>query len=75
VGSIASLEKSAIEVRLGEQKLRGEIAVTGDWKKFRSMKFGTLDVPAGTSITLSIHGIKEGWQPINVKSIALKPVK
>lgn len=75
VGSIASLAKSAIEVRLGEQKLRGEINVTGDWKKFRVMKFGTLDVPAGDNVTLSIHGIKDGWEPINVKSISLKPVK
>jgi hypothetical protein len=71
---IAAPEKASLQVTLVDQKLIGEVPVTGDYGKFRRVKLGTLQIQATGKSTLAIHGVQEGWHPVNLKSIRLKPL-
>ncbi len=70
---VAALEKASFEVGTGDQKVRGNANVTGDWTKFRLVKLGTLELPSAGKTTVTLHAVKDGWQPLNVKAIRLKP--
>jgi hypothetical protein len=72
---VASLEAASIEVRTGKERTRAHVPVTGDYGRFEVVKLGTLEVPAGNAIELSLRAVKEGWQPVNVRCIRLQPAK
>lgn len=59
-------------VSVGDAKVRLAVPKTGDAKKFQMTEAGTLEIPAGT-MRLVIRPVKEGWQPVNLRSVALKP--
>lgn len=72
-GSFAAVTASAIELRVGKQRLRGEITPTGDYRRFRDLKLGVLEVAASGKIVLSIHAVRTSWQPVNVQRLELTP--
>lgn len=72
-GSIASLTNSAVEIRVNGQSVKTNLTLTGSWQKFRTPKLGAVEIPAG-KVVLSLHAVKDQWQPINVKGLKLKPV-
>jgi hypothetical protein len=49
--------------------------VTGDYFHDTSVKLGTIEIRNVGDVTLSIHPNKEGWQPMNVRSIEFEPVE
>jgi hypothetical protein len=60
---------------LGAQKISGTAPNTADYTKFRRANLtGTLEITAPGKVTLSVKPVKEGWQPINLKSLTLRPV-
>ena len=74
-GAFAAVTASAIELRAGKQTLRGEITATGDYRKFHDLKLGTLELSVGHNVVIAVRGVKSGWQPVNVKSLSLRPVR
>jgi alpha-L-fucosidase len=70
---VAALEKASFEVGAGDQKVRGNANATGDWTKFRLVKLGTLELPSAGKATVTLHAVKDGWQPLNIKAVRLKP--
>ena len=58
---------------LAGTKLPGKAINTGDYGKFASLDLGTVEVGSPGQFSLSVKPIKAGWQPINLKSIQLKP--
>jgi alpha-L-fucosidase len=70
---VAALEKASFEVGAGDQKVRGNANVTGDWTKFRLVKLGIVELPSAGKQTVTLHAIKGGWQPLNIKAVRLKP--
>ena len=70
---IASEGSGSFVVSCGSQSVQGKAPNTSDYGKFRSMKLGTLEISAPGHITISIKPVAEGWQPINLKAIRLKP--
>jgi alpha-L-fucosidase len=70
---VAAMEKASFEVVSGTQRTTGNAAATGDWTKFRQVKLGTLELTPAGSTTVSIHAVKDGWKPLNVRAIRLKP--
>ena len=50
-------------------------ADTKDYVKFEPTDLGgTLDLAAGT-VTLTVQPVADGWQPMNLRSLILQPVK
>jgi hypothetical protein len=62
-------------VTLADQKLKGEAPVTGDYGRFRRVKLGTLQIQTTGKTTIAVHGVQEGWHPVNLKAIRLKPLQ
>jgi len=71
---LASLGNGRFEVTLGGQQLRGTASNTGDYTKFKRVTLsGTLEIPAPGRVTLIVKPLSEGWAPLNLKSLTLKP--
>ena len=70
---MAALEKASFEVSAGDKKVRGNANATGDWTKFRLVKLGTLELSSAGKATVTLHAVKDGWQPLNIKAVRLKP--
>jgi hypothetical protein len=61
-------------VSVGGQVVHGTAPLTGDYTKFQSVDLGTLEISNAGKATLAVHPVKDSWQPMNLKSITLKPV-
>jgi hypothetical protein len=71
---IASLGAGRFEITIGDQKISGTAVNTGDYTKFRSINLpGVLEISTPGKISLAVKPVAEGWQPINLKSLILKP--
>ncbi len=71
---IASMGTGAFQVVTGDQKLRGTGPNTGDYTKFQTVTLGTLELKSQGRTSIAVRPIKEGWSPINLRSIQLKPM-
>jgi alpha-L-fucosidase len=71
----ASLEKASLEVSAsGGSSIKGTVNATGDYGKFKVAKLGTLEIASPGKVTLAVRPVKDGWHPLNLKAIRLKPV-
>jgi len=70
---IATLDKAALEVSVGDSRTQGTAAATGDYGKFKVARLGAIEISAPGMATLSVHPVKDGWHPLNLKAIRLKP--
>jgi hypothetical protein len=71
---VASTGTAAFELGAGGKALQVKFPRTGDYKTYRTIEAGTLDLPAGKT-SLSIKPAKEGWRPVNLRSVKLVPGK
>jgi alpha-L-fucosidase len=73
---IASQGAGKFEVAVGSAKLTGTAPNTGDYTRFRRLNLdGSLDIASAGTVTLTVKPVKEGWQPLNLKSLTLRPAK
>jgi alpha-L-fucosidase len=70
----AALGSGSFEVSIAGQTLRGEAPATGSYFKYTQIKLGTIELSTPGRITLAVHPIKDGWQPVNLRAIRLEPV-
>jgi len=70
---VAALEKASLEISIGDSRTSGAAAATGDYGKFKVAKLGTLEITAPGKVTLAVRPVKDGWHPLNLKAIRLKP--
>lgn len=75
IAEVASVEGATIEARVGKLRARSRVPATRDYGQFQVITLGTVDVPAGDVVRLNLHAVREGWRPVNVKSIKLQPVE
>jgi alpha-L-fucosidase len=71
---IAALEGASLKVSVGDSTSTGAAAATGDYGKFRVARLGVLEIASPGKVTLAVRPITDGWHPLNLKSIRLKPV-
>ncbi|MGC3959235.1 MAG: alpha-L-fucosidase [Verrucomicrobiota bacterium] len=71
---IAATDSGKFTLELAGQQLEGTAPITGSYTKFQRLSLGTLNLPSGDA-TLTVRPIAAGWQPLNLKSITLTPVK
>ena len=70
---VAGTDSASFEVSLGDQKAKATAKATGDYGKFRVTKIGAMEISAPGVVTFSFRPVKEGWHPINLKSVRFKP--
>jgi alpha-L-fucosidase len=71
---VASLEKASLMVSVGNSSSGGNTPATGDYGKFKVAKLGLLEIASAGKVTLAVRPVKDGWHPLNLKAIRLKPV-
>jgi alpha-L-fucosidase len=71
---IAAQGEANFEISTGDQKISGTSPNTGDYAKFQNINLnGTLNIGVPGEITLSVKPVKDGWTPVNLKSLTLTP--
>jgi alpha-L-fucosidase len=70
----SALDKTSLEVTVGDSKSTGTVTVTGDYGKFKVSKLGTLEIASPGKAILAVRPVQDGWHPVNLKAIRLKPV-
>jgi alpha-L-fucosidase len=71
---IAAPNPAAFQVSVAGQDFHGTAPVTTDFFHYASVQIGTVNISAVGGVTLAIHPIKDGWNPMNLRSIKLQPV-
>jgi alpha-L-fucosidase len=72
---VASLDKASLKVSVGNSSSGGNTPATGDYGKFKVAKLGRLEIASVGKVILAVRPVEDGWHPLNLKAIRLKPVK
>jgi alpha-L-fucosidase len=70
---IAAPALTSFELSVAGQTFRCAAPVTDNFDTFQTVTLASLDIPTPGKFTVAVHPIKGGWQPMNLKSIELKP--
>ncbi|HEV58923.1 MAG TPA: carbohydrate-binding protein [Phycisphaerales bacterium] len=72
---MASQNPSRFELRIGSQVLTAEGPDTGGYDNFKTVSLGKLKIGAPGDVTLELRPVEGAWNPINVRSVILRPAK
>ena len=73
---IASMSGSSrITVEVGGKKLNVTAPKTGDYSKFQTVELGTVTLDQPQMYHLTVQPVANGWSPINLRAVSLKPVR
>ena len=76
VGEFATPSSGAmIELGAGAATLRFTVPKTTGYTDFKAVEMGVLEIAATGRVDLSVKPVKDGWRPINLKSLKLVPVE
>ncbi len=70
---IAAPVSGSFDIVAGKQSIRCASPVTANYVDFQPVTLGVLEIPTPGQATLAVRPVREGWQPMNVKSIKLTP--
>jgi alpha-L-fucosidase len=71
---ISSPAASPFDLSVAGQSLHCAAPMTGNYITFKPATLGTIEIPAAGMITVAVHPVKDGWQPMNLQAIKLTPV-
>ena len=70
---VAAPGKSALLLGVSDKSVQGPTQATGGYTAFQVMKLGTIEFGSVGKVVFSLKAVKEGWQPVNVRTVQLKP--
>ncbi|MCP5522035.1 MAG: alpha-L-fucosidase [Verrucomicrobiales bacterium] len=70
---VASAGSAAFAVECGEQSLRVDFPSTGDYGRYRKIDAGVLRAVPGGSVSITVKPLRQGWTPVNLRSLRLVP--
>jgi alpha-L-fucosidase len=71
---IASMGTGSFTITLGDQMIAAVAPNTGSYSSYRPINFGTLQIGGPGKVSLAVRAVANGWQPINLRAISIKPV-
>jgi alpha-L-fucosidase len=71
---IAAPARDSFQLSVAGQEFRCAAQATGDYFHYTPVQIGTVEIPTAGDVTLAIRPIKDGWQPMNLRSVKLEPV-
>jgi alpha-L-fucosidase len=67
---------STYTLKAGEKSVRGTVEPTGDWKSYKTVSLGTIEIPQAGKVTVEVKPVKKAGSAImNLRSVVLKPAK
>ena len=73
-GIFAAPGVGKFDLVVGAQTLRCMPPMTASYFDFKSAPLGEIEITKPGPVKLAVRPVKEGWQPMNLKSLQLKPV-
>ncbi len=70
---LATMGTNSFEVVVGGEKLAGKAPDTGSYQKYQVVDLGTIEIRSAGKVSLSVKPVQNGWQPMNVRWVLLKP--
>jgi alpha-L-fucosidase len=72
----AGSEGSEYTVSVGSESVKDAVESTGSWQSYKTKKIGQISVPAEGTVELAVKALsKKGEGVMNLRSVALRPVK
>ncbi|HEY1790866.1 MAG TPA: alpha-L-fucosidase [Verrucomicrobiae bacterium] len=70
---IAGPNPVSFQVSVANHDFHCTTPTTADFYHYTSVQIGTVEILNAGDVTLAVHPIKNGWQPVNIRSIKLQP--
>ena len=74
-GDLAATGNTSFIVAVGDKTLTVNAPLTGDYKKYRKVNLGKIEIPAAGKASLTVKAVNDGWRPLNLRSLMLKPAE
>jgi alpha-L-fucosidase len=74
IAQVAAPASGSFDISIGGQSIHCAAPQTASYADYKSLDLGVAEISASGTATLAVHPVKSGWQPINLRSIELKPV-
>jgi alpha-L-fucosidase len=74
IAEIAAPAGGSFDISIGGRSLHCDAPQTASYADYKSVDLGVAEISDQGLVTLALHPVKNGWQPINLKSIELKSV-
>ena len=71
---IAAPSPASFQVSVAGQDFHCTTPKTADYFHYTPLQIGAIEIPTAGDITLAVHPVKDGWQPVNLRSIELQPM-
>ena len=75
IESAAIADGVCVQITAGDQDLCGLVPNTGDYGEYATITLSQITLDQTGNYTLAVHPVAKDWQPINLRSVTLKPVK
>lgn len=72
---IASLGTGRFVVSFGNQRMALTAPNTGSYSEYKTVDFGTLEITSVGKTSLTIKAVANGWQPLNLRTIRVRPAE
>lgn len=73
---MAGEEATGINLKLGDQPgMDVQLTPSGSYSEFQVADLGTVTIEEAGTYTLEIRAISEGWSPVNLRTVSLKPAR
>jgi alpha-L-fucosidase len=72
---LAATGNTSFIVAVGDRSLTVKTPLTGDYKKYRKVNLGKIEISVTGKASLTVKAVKEGWRPLNLRSLTLKPAE
>ncbi len=68
-------DSGRLVIAVGNSRTEAAAPNTGDYATFADIAAGTIEIGEKGMVSLSVRAAKDGWHPVNVRSIRLTPAK
>ncbi|MBS1700231.1 MAG: alpha-L-fucosidase [Armatimonadetes bacterium] len=72
---VASVGGAKFSVGYGDQQVTYTAPNTGDYKKYERVQLRRIEVKEHGKAVISVHAIADGWHPINLRALKIRPVR
>ena len=75
-GTVATpAQRSAFGLTIGDDEWTAEVRSTGGYDRFETVKLGQVRLDHKGTYELRVQPVRDRWQPINLRSVVLKPLE
>lgn len=75
MAEIAAEGSGKFTVQAGGSTVTTAAPVTGSYTRFQTVEVGTMEIATPGKTSLQVRAVRDGWKPLNLKSLTLRPIE